>query len=93
MSLQTLNIKKNKRISLWKKNIKLYFSNIAVDGIVTKIYFWKFIKLLFKNKRSQVYNEVLLIQSNKIINEEKYLAESVTVVNYLRDKAAAIIVS
>ena len=79
--------------SLEKKNIKLYFSNIAVDGIVTKIYFWKFIKLLFKNKRSQVYNEVLLIQSNKIINEEKYLAESVTVVNYLRDKAAAIIVS
>ena len=91
MSLQTL--KKTNVFLFGKKNIKLYFSNIAVDGIVTKIYFWKFIKLLFKNKRSQVYNEVLLIQSNKIINEEKYLAESVTVVNYLRDKAAAITVS
>ena len=63
---------------------------LLLDGIVTNKSFWKFIQPFFKNKSSQVYNHVLLIQNNKIISEEKDLVESVIVVNYLRDKAATI---
>lgn len=57
-------------------NKTFYFSKVAVDGIVTSKSFWKFIKSFFKNKMSQIYNNVLLIQNSNIISEERDLAES-----------------
>ena len=76
---------KETNVFLFEKKT-LYFSKVAVDGIVTSKSFWKFIKSFFKMKRSQIYNDVLLIQNSNIISEGKDLAESATVVNCFRDK-------
>ena len=69
----------NKEINVFllgKRSMKLYLNNLAVDGIVTNKSFWKFIKPFLKNKSCHAQNDILLIQNNEIITEEKDLAET-----------------
>ena len=66
----------NKCASFRKKNMKLNLNKLAADGIVTGKSFWKFIKPFLKNKSCHAQNDIMLIQNNKIITEEKDLAET-----------------
>ena len=69
----------NKEINVFllgTRSMKLYLNNLAVNGIVTNKSFWKFIKPFLKNKSCHAQNDILLIQNNEIITEEKDLAET-----------------
>ena len=49
---------------------------LAADGTVTNKSFWKFIKPFLKNKTFHAQNDIMLIQNDEIITEEKDLAET-----------------
>ena len=66
---------RNKCVSLRKKSMKLYLNKSAADGIVTNKSFWKFIKPFLKNKSCHAQNDIMLIQNDEIITEEKDLVE------------------
>ena len=61
-------------VSLWEKSMKLYLNKSAADSIVTNKSFWKF-KPFLKNKSCHAQNDIMLIQNDEIITEEKDLAE------------------
>ena len=52
----------------------MYFVNVVIDGSLTNKSFWNFIKPFMKNKNCQIQNDIMLIQNDKIITEEKDLA-------------------
>ena len=56
--------------------MKLNLNKLAADGIVTSKSFWTFIKPFLKSKSCHAQNDIMLIQNNKIITEEKHLAET-----------------
>ena len=53
----------------------MYLNKSAADGIITSKSFWKFMKPFLKNKSCHAQNDIMLIQNNEIITEEKYLVE------------------
>ena len=55
--------------------MKLYLNKSAADGIVTDKSFWKFIKPFLKNKSCHLQNDIMLIENDEIITEEKDLVE------------------
>ena len=56
--------------------MKLYRNKLAVDGIVTNIFFWKCIKPFLKNKSCHAQSDTMLIQNDEVITEEKLLKET-----------------
>ena len=69
---------RNKFVSLRKKSMTLYLNKLTADGIVTNKSFWKFIKPFLKSKCCYEQNNVILIQNDQIITEEKDLVETFT---------------
>ena len=55
--------------------MKMYLNKLAADGIVTNKSFWKFINPFLKNKSCHAQNDIMLIQNDEIITEEKDLVE------------------
>ena len=55
--------------------MKFYLNKLAADGIVTNKSFWKFIKPFLQNKSCHAQNDIMLIQNDEIITEEKDLVE------------------
>ena len=56
--------------------MKLYLNKLAADGFVTSKSFQKFIKPFLKNKSCHAQNDIMLIQNDEMITEEKDLAET-----------------
>ena len=54
----------------------MYLNKLVDDGTATNKHFWKFIKPFLKNKSFHPQNDVMLIQNDEIISEEKDLAET-----------------
>ena len=71
----------------------LYLNKLTADGIVTNKSFWKFIKPFLKSKCCYEQNNIMLIQNDQIITEEKDLVETFTL-HYIDivEKSSGIIV-
>ena len=54
----------------------MYLNKLVDDGTATNKHFWKLIKPFLKNKSFHPQNDVMLIQNDEIISEEKDLAET-----------------
>ena len=67
---------RNLCVSLRRKAIKQYFSNITSKGIVTNKEFWKTIKPFLTNKGCLENSDIMLINGDEIVTsdeEEKML--------------------
>ena len=67
---------RNKCVKLRKKSIKLYFSKITQNGIVTNKNFWKVIKPFLTNKGCIDGNEISIVNGDEIISDEKELVKT-----------------
>ena len=67
---------RNKCVKLRKKSIKLYFSKIIQNGIVTNKNFWKVIKPFLTNKGCIDGNEISIVNGDEIISDEKELVKT-----------------
>ena len=66
---------RNKCVSLRRKSMKNYFRKIGQQGIVTNKKFWNTIKPFLTNKGHISSNDIVLIEKDSIITEEKKLVE------------------
>ena len=73
-----LNFKKqrNKCVSLRKKAIKNHFKRVTENGVMTNKDFWKLVKPFLTNKGGLSGNDILLVKDDKIITEDRELAET-----------------
>ena len=67
---------RDKCVKLRKKSIKLYFSKITQNGIVTNKNFWKVIKPFLTNKGCIDGNEISIVNGDEIISDEKELVKT-----------------
>ena len=70
-----LKKQQNKCVLLRNKCIKNYFSKVAKGGVNTNKEFWKIIKPFLTNKGFHSGNEIMLIENDEVITEEKILAD------------------
>ena len=61
----------NKCVLLKKECIKNHFSKVMESGVSTNKEFWKIIKPFITNKGFLSGNEIMLIENDKFITEEK----------------------
>ena len=61
----------NKCVLLKKECIKNHFSKVTESGVSTSKEFWKIIKPFLTNKGFLSGNEIMLIENDKFITEEK----------------------
>ena len=66
---------RNKYVSIRRKSIKHYFSNIASNGAVTNKNFWKAIKPILTNKGCLEESDIMLRDDEKMITDEKKLVQ------------------
>ena len=66
---------RNKCVSIRRKSIKLYFSNITSNGIITNKNFWKAIKPFLTNKGCLENSDIMLRDGEKMITDEKKLVQ------------------
>ena len=66
---------RNKCVSIRRKSIKHYFSNIASNEIITNKNFWKAIKPFLTNKSCLENNDIMLRDDEKMITDEKKLVQ------------------
>ena len=66
---------RNKCVSIRKKSIKLYFSNIKSKGIVTNREFLKAMKPFLTNKGCLDDSDIMLRGDNKVITNDKRLVK------------------
>ena len=59
--------------SLRRKAIKVYLNNVAKTGAETNKDFWKLIKPFLTNKGFLENAEIMLVEKDKIVTEEKEL--------------------
>ena len=63
-------------VSLRKKAIKRYFSEIASKGIMTNKDFWKVIKPFLTNKGCLTNSDIMLIDNDQMITDDKKIVTS-----------------
>ena len=63
-------------LSFRRKAIKQYFSNITSEGIVTNKGFWKRIKLFLTNKGCIENSDIMLINDDEMVTDDKTLAKT-----------------
>ena len=66
---------RNKCVSIRRKSIQHYFSNITNNGIITKKIFWKVIKPVLTNKGCLEKSDIKLRNDEKMITVEKKLVQ------------------
>ena len=66
---------RNKCVSIRRKSIKHYFSNITSNGIITNKNFWKVIKTFLTNKGYLQNSDTVLRADDKIITDDKKLVQ------------------
>ena len=62
-------------MSLRRKCIKSYFQKISANGINSNKAFWNITKPFITNKSCHVQNNIMIIENDKVITNEKDLAE------------------
>ena len=67
---------RNLFVSLRRKAIKQYFSNITSKGIVTNKEFWKTIKPFLTNKGCLENSDIMLINDDEMVTDDKTLAKT-----------------
>ena len=67
---------RNKCVSIRRKSIKHYLSNITSNGIITNKNFWKAIKPFLTNKCCLENSEIMLRDDEKTITDQKKLVQS-----------------
>ena len=67
---------RNLCVSLRRKAIKQYFSNITSKGIVTNKEFWKTIRPFLTNKGCLENSDIMLINDDEIVTDDKTLAKT-----------------
>ena len=65
----------NKCVSIRRKSIQHYFSNITSNGIITNKNFWKAIKPFLTNKGCLEKSDIMLRDDEKMITDEKKLVQ------------------
>ena len=68
--------KRNLCLSLRRKAIKQYFSNVTSKGTVTKKEFWKTIRPFLTNKVCFENSDIMLINDDDMITDDKTLAKT-----------------
>ena len=63
-------------ISLRRKNIKSFLSNVTKRGVTTNKSFWVFIKSFLRKKGFLENQDITLIEGNKIISSKRKLAKT-----------------
>ena len=66
---------RNKCVSIRRKSIKYYFSNISSNGIITNKNFWKVIKPFLTNKGCLENSDIRLKDDEKMLTDEKKLVQ------------------
>ena len=66
---------RNKCVSIRKKSMKQYFSNITSKGTVTNTEFWKTMKPFLTNKGCLDNSDIMLRGDNEMITDDKRLAK------------------
>ena len=66
---------RNKCVSIRRKSIQHYFSNITSNGIITNKNFWKAIKPFLTNKGCLEKSDIMLRDDEKMITDEKKLVQ------------------
>ena len=66
---------RNKCVSIRRKAIKHYFSNLTSNGIITNKNFWKVIKPFLTNKGCLENRDIMLRDDEKMITDEKKLVQ------------------
>ena len=66
---------RNKCVSIRRKAIKHYFSNITSNGMITNKNFWKAIKPFLTNKGCLENSDIMLRDDEKMITDEKKLVQ------------------
>ncbi len=66
---------RNKCVSLRKKAIRNHFKNATSNGIVSNQDFWKLVNPYLSNKGGLHGNDITLVKGDKIITNDKELAE------------------
>ena len=66
---------RKKCVSIRRKSIKHYFSNITSNGIITNENFWKVIKTFLTNKGCLQNSDTMLRADDKIITDDKKLVQ------------------
>ena len=66
----TYKKQRNKRVSLRRKAIKVYFNNLTKTGVQTNKDFWKSTKSFLINKGFLENAEIMLAENYKIVTEE-----------------------
>ena len=66
---------RKKCVSIRRKSIKHYFSNITSNGIITNENFWKAIKTFLTNKGCLQNSDTMLRADDKIITDDKKLVQ------------------
>ena len=64
---------RNVCVTIGKKAVKSHFKTVACNGVTNNKEFWKIIKPFITNKGGLNNNEIILIENEKIISEEKQL--------------------
>ena len=67
---------RNLYVSLRRKAIKQYFSNITSKGIVTNKEFWKTIRPFLTNKGCLENSDIMLINDDEMVADDKTLAKT-----------------
>ena len=67
---------RNLCVSLRRKAIKQYFSNITSKGIVTNKEFWKTVKPFLTNKGCLENSDIMLINDDEMVTDDKTLAKT-----------------
>ena len=63
-------------VSLGRKAIKQYFSNITSERIVTNKEFWKTIKSFLRNKGCLENSDIMLINDDEMVTDDKILEKT-----------------
>ena len=66
---------RNKCVSIRRKSIQHYFSNITSNGIITNKNFWKAIKPFLTNKGCLEKSDIMLRDDEKMITDDKKLVQ------------------
>ena len=66
---------RNKFVSIQRKSIQHYYSNITSNGIITNKNFWKAIKPFLTNKGCLEKSDIMLRDDEKMITDEKKLVQ------------------
>ena len=66
---------RSKCVSIRRKSIKHYFSDITSNGIITNKNFWKAIKPFLTNKGCLENSDIMLRDEEKIVTDDKNLVQ------------------